>query len=71
MQGSQAYAKALGKGGILTADEASTIVDGLGKVRCTSCRACGTVPHRKQGLLLLGEGGGGAQCGANLTNACI
>lgn len=31
-QGSQAYAKALGKSGILTQDEAATIVEGLSKV---------------------------------------
>ena len=32
MQGSQAYARALSKAGVLTEDEAATIVDGLGKV---------------------------------------
>lgn len=31
-QGSQAYAKALSKAGILTKEEAATIVDGLDKV---------------------------------------
>jgi argininosuccinate lyase len=31
-QGSQAYAKALSKAGILTGEEAATIVDGLDKV---------------------------------------
>jgi argininosuccinate lyase len=47
LQGSQAYAKALAKAGILTSDEATTIVDALGKVRatgwqvgkCVVCRA--------------------------------
>lgn len=38
-QGSQAYAKALSKAGILTAEEADTIVGGLDKVRVTS-RVC-------------------------------
>ncbi len=32
MQGSQAYAKALAKAGVLTAEEASTLVDGLDSV---------------------------------------
>jgi hypothetical protein len=32
-QGSQAYAKALAKAGILTQEEAETIVEGLDKVR--------------------------------------
>jgi argininosuccinate lyase len=32
MQGSQAYAKALAKAGILTGEEAATIVEGLSKV---------------------------------------
>jgi hypothetical protein len=45
MQGSQAYAKALGKAGILTADEATTIVDGLGKVRFAACCGPCTVPR--------------------------
>ncbi len=33
IQGSQAYAKALAKAGVLTAEEAECIVEGLGKVR--------------------------------------
>lgn len=37
LQGSQAYAKALAKAGVLTAQEAEQIVEGLGKVR--SCLA--------------------------------
>jgi argininosuccinate lyase len=32
LQGSQAYAKALAKAGILTQEESDTIVDGLSKV---------------------------------------
>ena len=36
LQGSQAYAKALARAGVLTAEEAEQIVEGLGKV-CISC----------------------------------
>lgn len=42
-QGSQAYAKALAKAGVLTAEEAECIVEGLGKVRSAvllSCMPC-------------------------------
>jgi hypothetical protein len=67
LQGSQAYAKALSKAGILTEEEAATIVDGLDKVgvlridgsqvvcvgSCThlQIRQMGTVQAITQGLL--------------------
>lgn len=42
-QGSQAYAKALAKAGVLTQDEADTIVEGLSKcVVLTSCKGTAT-----------------------------
>ncbi len=36
LQGSQAYAKALARAGVLTAEEAEQIVEGLGKVRISA-----------------------------------
>lgn len=39
LQGSQAYAKALARAGVLTAEEAAQIVEGLGQVLLNSVKA--------------------------------